>query len=348
MDATTPSPFGVTMDDVAARAGVSRATVSRVLGGRVAVSTKATEKVLRAIHELGYVPNMAASQLASGASSVVGLLLRDPRNPAYGLLHSHLQQATFDEDLQLVTVVPSVGQRAEFEASSLQRLLGLRVGGLFVATGVVPSAELLPFVSAVPVVSVGRIETHPRIYAVSYDESSNGAQLADLVFAYGHRRVAVLIPNVDVSVGENRRGVVMAARLRERGAEVVELAAHEFGVRGGRDDDAIRLVREGRVTAVMFPTDLRAMHFLEIAARAGVRVPDDVSVTGCDGVAFGLPLMGLATVRVPVESVARRGVQVMRQLIDAPGSLEVRHELHSGVLIDGPTLSVPSAAASSH
>lgn len=273
-----------------------------------------------------------------------GLLLRDPRNPTYGLLHSRLQQETTDAELQLVTVVPSVAQRAEFEASSLQRLLGLRVGGLFVATGVLQSDLLTPFLSAVPVVSAGRVELDPRIHAVSYDEDAHGALLADRVVAHGHRRVAVLVTGPEVSTAENRRSLAIVTRLQERGAEVLEFEAHQFGVSGERDDEIIRVAREGGVTAAMFPSDWRAIHFLEIAVKAGVRVPDDLSVTGCDGIAPGLPLLGLATIRVPVETVARRGVEVMRQLMDAPEPVRARHELHRGYLIDGTTLSVPPLA----
>lgn len=337
-----PSPLGVTMDDVALRAGVSRATVSRVLTGRVKVAATTRARVLRAINELGYVPNLAASQLAGGESRVVGLLLRDARNPTYGQLHANLQHGAAEEGLQLVAVVPSVAGRADQETSSLQRLLGLRVAGLFVATGVVGSKELVPFLSAVPVISVGRLEDHPQIHAVSYDENAHGTLLADHVYAHGHRRICVLVPQREVSIAENQRGVMIAARLRQRGAEVIELAAHEFGVRGERDDDVVRLVQQRRITAAMFPTDLRAVNFLEIAAKAGLRIPDDVSVTGCDGTLPGQRLIGLASLRVPVETVARRAVQVLSQLLREPGSMPIQHESHRGVIVDGRTLSVPA------
>lgn len=284
---------------------------------------------------------LAASQLASGSSSVLGLLLRDPRNATYGLLHSELQRETSDAGLQLVTVVPAVEQRAAYEADALQRLLGLRVGGLFVATGVLGSEQLLPFVSTVPVVSVGRVERHPSIYAVSYDERAHGGMLVDAVVAYGHRRVGVLSPTRDVSLGEHARATAMVERLRAVGADVVEIEAVTFGVAGEGDGQIIDLVRARRITAVMFPSDQRALRFLEIADKAGVAVPDEVSVTGCDGVAVGLAHLGLQTLRVPVEAVAARAVQVMRDLIESPGSTAVRHEAHRGVLVAGATLSIP-------
>src|SRR5699024_3709160 len=80
-----------TMDDVAVRAGVSRATVSRVLAGRVRVNQTTRTRVLEAINALGYVPNLVAQALATKSSPLVGLLLRNPRKPVYGLLHAELQ-----------------------------------------------------------------------------------------------------------------------------------------------------------------------------------------------------------------------------------------------------------------
>lgn len=329
------------MDDVARRAGVSRATVSRVLAGRVKVSENTRESVLKALHELGYIPNTAAMQLASGASSLVGLLLRAPSNPTYGLLHTLLQQEALNSGLHLITTVPGPTSGSLDESQSLHQLLGLRVAGLFVATGVISSDLLVPFLSTVPVVSVGRVEPHPRIHAVSYDEVRHGHMLADAVFAHGHQQVAVLVTAQSASWAEHTRSTTMVQRLRDLAVTVVEVPASRPGVSGEGNQAIIQLVRDGTVTAAMFPTDLRAWNFMEVAPKAGLRIPDDVSVTGCDGVAPGLTLTGLFTVVVPVTTVARRSIQVMQELL-RHGDGERHHELHSGVLNDGWTLSVPA------
>lgn len=339
-----PRTTGVTMDAVAERAGVSRATVSRTLAGRVPVSDETREKVLRAVNELGYVPNLAASTLAGGGrrrSGLVGLLLRDPRTPAYGHLHSELQRATDEVGLQLVTMAPSDGQGASFEKRTLERLLGLQVDGLFVATGVVRPEELTPFLSVVPVMSVGRMEWNPHVYAVSYDEDAHAGMLAALVAERGHRRVSVVIPAQDVSVAEHVRGTMIAARLRDRDVEVVEIPAPTFGWIGEQSSTVIDIVRKRRVTAAMFTSDRRALHFLDLARPAGLRVPEDVSVTGCDGILPGLGFVSLATLRLPIESVARRAVEVMHDMIASPGQVKPRHELQQGIIVNGGTLDVP-------
>ncbi|MGY0055803.1 LacI family DNA-binding transcriptional regulator [Streptomyces sp. LZ34] len=335
------SPLGVRMEDVAKLAQVSRATVSRVLQGSPPVSEKTREKVYRAIRELGYVPNKMAQQLANSSSDLVGLLLRDPRNPAYGLLHSEIQGFAAHAGLQLITAVPSRTEGAEQELDALRRMLGLRVGGLFVATGVVKAPDLEPFLDSVPVVSVGRVEDHPRIQGVSYDEDTHGAILADRVASAGHRSVAVVTPTPAVSTAENRRGTAMAAHLAGRGVRVHRLAAERFSAADDRCEDIVRLVSEGRVTAAMFPNDMRALTFLDHAERAGIRAPEDLSVTGCDGIIPGIRRTGLATLQIPVRTVAERATAVMARLMKGPHQHPVQHEAVTGHFMPGRTLAPP-------
>ena len=333
--------LGVTMDDVARHAQVSRATVSRVLAHSQLVAPATRIRVFEAIDELGYVPNMVAQQLASQSTNTVGLLLRDPRNPAYGLLHSELQAGTDALGMHLVTVIPSRLQDGFFEVEGLRRLVGLRVGGLFVATGVLRSEFLEPFVSQIPVVSVGRPEYSPRVHAVSYDEVDNAHQLADAVIEAGHRKVAVLVTSDAVSLSENLRSLVIMDRLRASGVEVTGPEADEFGTMIQRHDELIGLVKARAVTAVMFPSDSRMHPFMDRLAAEGLRAPDDVSVTGCDAIMPGIDQLGYASLRIPIEKVAKRATELMRALL-LDNTVEVQHEVHRGTYVPGRTLGAPN------
>ncbi|WP_369045473.1 LacI family DNA-binding transcriptional regulator [Sinomonas sp. P10A9] len=345
-DAETPgaavgSPLAVRMDDVAERARVSRATVSRVLMGTARVSEATQVRVLDAMRELGYVPNTIAQGLAARRTDLVGLLLRDPRNPAYGLLHAEVQTEAARHGLQLISVVPTPTEGVEDELAGLRRLLGLRVGGLMVSTGVIRAADLEPFLDAVPVVSVGRIEEHPGIYGVSYDEDTNAAIVAGRVAEAGHRSVAVIIPDIRVSTAENRRGLGMAADLEGRGLDVHRVEANSFGTNVDGYDDVVSLVRAGSITAALFPSDWRALGFLDRADAEGLRVPEDMSVTGIDGVMPGIERMGLTSLRIPVREVAVRGVEVLDRMVRDRGSVEIRHERFPGTFLPGRTLGAP-------
>lgn len=335
------APLTPTMDDVARTAGVSRATVSRVLAGTARVSESTEDKVLQAIKQLGYVPNRMAQSLATRSSGLVGLLLRDPRKAAYGLLHSELQQLSDRANLQLITVVPSSTEASAAEKQALQRLLGLRVDGLFVATGVIGPEDLAPFLSVVPVVSVGRPEAHDGVYGVSYDEVAHGHMTADMLLRHGHRDIAVLATAASVSVPESVRAEAIISRLRERGATVHRVEATTFGIGAEHSHRMADMVREGTITAVAFPTDDRALDFLTIARKSGLRVPGDVSVIGMDGISPAMAMIGLASVRIPIEAVADRAVTVMGDLLEHRDSLPIRHEKFRGHTVDGLTLGPP-------
>lgn len=332
------SPLEVRMEDVARLAEVSRATVSRVIMGTAQVSEHTQDRVRRAMDELGYVPNMIAQGLAGRGSDLVGLLLREPRNPAYGQLHSEVQLHASAAGLQLITAVPTRTEGIGAELSALRRLLGLRVSGLMVATGVITAEHLEPFLDQVPVVSVGRVEAHPRIHAVSYDEEANARLIADAVADAGHAATAVIVPERSVSTAEHVRGTAIAARLEERGVLVHRLPTAAFGDSTTGFEDVARLAKNGSVTAALFSNDVRAVDFLDFAEREGLRVPEDLSVTGLDGVMPGLQRLGLATVRLPVPDVARRSAALMSSLIShGPGAPVVQERL-AGEFVPGRTL----------
>lgn len=330
------------MDDVATEARVSRATVSRVLAGNVKVNDATKGRVHRAIDRLGYVPNLAAQALATKRSTLVGLLLRDPRKPVYGLLHSEIQDRAAAAGLELITVVPTSSQGAADEQRSLHKLLGLRVAGLLVATGVSNGGHLAPLLGTVPVVSVGRPERHPGIHGISHDERANGRLIADAVADRGHREVAVLAPIKALSSPEHQRAASMIRQLRARDVTVRSVRANTLGVRDEGNAELLELVSQRSVTCVMFPSDERALEFMAACQRAGIAIPEDVSVTGVDGVSAGLGLIGLTTVRLPVADVAARAVSLMADLV-AGRSRPVRHQKHAGELVDGTTLGTAGA-----
>jgi len=338
---TAPQRLNVTMDDVAHRAGVSRATVSRVLVGHPPVSEATRERVETAISELGYVPNQLAQQLARRSSDVVGLLLRDPRNPAYGSLHAFAQSEASQRGLQLVATIPHWEAPGEAESAALRALLGLRVGGLLVATGVIAARELAPFVDTVPVVVVGRVENDPRLHAVSYAEERHGVMLADLVVEHGHRDVLVVAPVTELSMAEHVRGRSIVARLRAHGCRVQLLEPRTLGDAPDMVPEAVEVVRRRDASVVMFSSDRRALQFLRAAEAAGLRVPQDVSVTGCDGINPALDLLGLSTLLLPVETVTRRAVAHLAEMLGRPGA-PVLHEQHEGTIVVGRTLGAVS------
>lgn len=328
------APLRVTISDVAAAAGVSRATATRALkdDGRIADATRV--RILEVSERLGYVPNTMAAELAAGRTGTVGLMLRDASNPAYGLLFSRLQAEAHERSLDLVTVTIGADPAGAQQVTALRRLLGMRVAGLIVATGGVTSEQLEPFADEVPILRAGRAETGQRIHAVSYDEQAHGTLLAQHVLSLGHRRMAVLATDPAVSFPEHLRASAVVRTATDAGAEVLQIpvgAAPEDGV-----EEALRLARTDGVTAVLCSSDYRQLALLRAARAAGVDVPHALSVTGCDGILPGVELLGLTTVRIPVEEVAAAAVETMQALLSGERSSVVRRSF-AGPLIPGST-----------
>ena len=327
----------ITEADVAARLGLSRATVSRALHGTGRVSLPTRRRVLEMADQMGYVPNVMASELAAGRTRTVGLLLRDSCNPAYGLLHARLQSAAHRLGVEILTVTATGDVGASRQIAGLRRLLGMRVSGLIVATGDVPSEQLLPFREAVPMIRAGRPESDPGIHAVTYDEAHHARLLVDHALEHGHRRVAVLVPAPQVSLPESVRASNMVRLLEAAGAEVapVPVDHNADGI-----TTALALAADGAVTAVLCPTDLRALEVLRAARARGMSVPGDVSVTGCDGVLPGLDLIGLTNVRLPVEELASRVVAHLVQLMQEVPARAVHESLRGELVVRGSVAAV--------
>lgn len=331
-------PARVRLEDVAAEAGVSRTSASRVMLDQGKVSQETRRRVWAAADRLGYVTNVMASELASGGSATIGLLLRDAANPAYGLLFTELQKAAHDDGLTLVTMTISADDRGRAQVASLHRLMGMRVAGLIVATGGVTSEQLEPFRTRIPIMRSGRPETTDLIHAVSYDEEDAARRLAEHVAGLGHCDVAVLVTREEDSYPEFVRGSTMAAGLAARGVRVSRI---DVGGRSEEVEAAVALAKAGQVTAVMCPSDLRQLNVLRALTAWGLRVPQDVSVTGCDGILPGADLMGLTTLRIPVEEVARRTIARMAALLRADRPAGIVNERLPGELVPGSTAGPP-------
>lgn len=333
-----------TMDDVARRARVSRATVSRVFQEGSSVSPAAEIAVREAARELGYVPNLAASGLAGGNRGQLGLLVRDATNPAYGHLHAELHRVVRAHARTLVSVTAFRHEYGDAEVEGLRRLLGLRMAGLFVGSGVTPPEDLLAPSRAVPLIVLGRPNDDDALESVSYDERAHGRMMVEEVAAAGHRRLAVLGAPVLYSRVFDLRIRSAVERAEELGLHVerIELLPVADGVRR-----ALTVAREQALTCIVTPVDYVVLELLRAAREQGVRVPEDVSVVGFDGLADGLDLVGLATIRLPVATIALDAAARMEHLLDRPAAspstqgLPARHALHAGEFVPGATLAAP-------
>lgn len=214
----------------------------------------------------------------------------------------------------------------------------MRVDGLVVCSGLMPAAEIADFAPRIATVVAGRPELHPALSSVYCDEVDGGAVIADTVADAGHTAVVVLTVPIGDAITQHARSRAMVERLRARGIRVIDIDASFVRPPEDLAADVVDVMRESGATAVMCPTDRLMLDLCGALARREVRVPQDVSVTGFDGVR---PLaddwIGFTTFAQPIERIGREAIDLVVARIDDPASA-VEHRSLRGTVVSGRTL----------
>ncbi|WP_125611911.1 LacI family DNA-binding transcriptional regulator [Specibacter cremeus] len=321
---------------VAARAGVSTATVSLVINGKTAgrVSADTIEAVQRAIAELGYVVDGIGSSLARGGSNIVILVAPDVANPFYADVIAGVRGALGD-DYQLLLSVTDAGKTPE--PGDIRKLFSLRPAGLLVdAPGTDFLAHLAPVSPMVLLDAPGIDSTAP---SVNFDVAHGARELADHLAGLGHRRVAYLDAVTGTGTFRLRRDAFLA-RAVERGLKTVADAGAKVDIAASAAAfaDAWPRWAPAGVTAVVCATDTHAYGVFAQARRAGLRIPDDVAVAGFDDLPYSATSTpGLTSVRLPAAALGRAAGSQLRRLMEGMPVEESRVLLPSRLMVRGST-----------
>lgn len=324
-----------TILDVAAAAGVSKSTVSRVIrqDSRVAKTTR--QAVEQAIRQLGYVPAMSAQLMRAKPAPTIGLLISSIDIPIFAQLNRYLHEGLTEHGFHVIQQTVTHSTRESNEAA-LENLASMPIQGMLVSVGGVESEQHLRFAQRMPLVVVGRPEPTGQLNTVGFDEGAHARLIVDHLVALGHTRIMMQEAPQDRSMGTWMRAEAQKAYAASKGLDFA--SAITFGM---KEHDLIRWVdavhRDG-YTAITGLFDRNAIAVLRAAKKLGIDVPGQLSVTGSDGVLEGLDLIGLTTVRKPVELVgriaARRIVEMVRS--DDAGDECMRHFV-AGKLVAGTT-----------
>lgn len=320
--ARPPDAGRPTLEVVATRAGVSRATASRVLRGASNVSEEARAAVLQAAEELRYTVNRAARALVTRRSDSIAFLVAETEDRLFGdpyflgILRGAQAQAAA-EGLQLVFAVASTpAEVVKFEGYAL----GGHVDGVLLIS--LHGDDRLPQhleAHGVPTVLNGRpISGDRSLYYVDSD-NVDGARLAtEFLIESGRRRVATITGPMDMGAGQDRLAGYRAALAAAGLPDSPELVAHgDFSVAGGARAMRRLLAVAPDIDAVFAASDLTAIGAIGVLAEQGLDVPGQIAVVGFDDVReAGLARPPLSTVRQPIEQLGRTMARVLLNRIN--------------------------------
>ncbi|MET9517573.1 LacI family DNA-binding transcriptional regulator [Streptomyces sp. NPDC002994] len=358
----------VTLADVAARAQVSPATVSRVLNGNYPVAAATRERVLRAVDELDYVLNGPASSLAAATSDLVGILVNDIADPFFGIMAGAAQSQIGGTEGagagraggEKLAIVCNTGGSPERELTYLTLLQRQRAAAVILTGGAIEDPEHSAAVAAklakladggARVVLCGRPPlalpggADVVVAALAFDNRGGARRLTEHLLALGHRRIGYVAGPVERTTTRHRlEGHQEAMAAAGLGDVVEQLTVHgPYDRRSGYDATLELLRREPELTAVVAANDTVALGACAALRERGRSIPDDVSVAGFDDLPFSADTMpALTTVRLPLyEAGARAGRLAMGREAAPPGGIAT---VPAELMVRGSTAAPPEAA----
>lgn len=303
-------PKGVTIADVAARAGVSLSTVSRALNGNPTVDPALAERVRDAAAALDYTASPVARSLVLGRTQTVAVVVPDLANPTFQAILRGLSRAASADDYH-VLVADSAESVAEERALALTTRR--RTDGVVLCAPRLAQDELDALVGAVrPVVLINRASGGTPSVRADY-RAALGAELAHL-HALGHRRIVYLAGEPRSVANAARREAIATFVADHPGTDVSEIPC---GVDVESGAAAAQAVLASGATAALSFNDLVAMGLLSAAQAKGCRIPADLSVVGFDDIPFArYTSPPLTTAAVPAAELGAQAWARMRALLE--------------------------------
>lgn len=330
MPRTTPGwgplkPRGeLSMRDVAARAGVSPATVSRVLNGSPTVQAEYVERVTAAIAEMGYRPNRLARNLRRQTAEMISIVISDIENPHFTEMVRAVEDAAYGKGYRLLLC--NTDEEPAKQRAYLELLAGERVLGVILAPSNPAGEEIGRLLDlGIPVVAYDRTVDDPRADSVVSDGEGATRTATEHLLAAGHRAIAFIGGTPGVETADSRRAgyedAMRSAGLRRRPSD------GRFRIEGARQATEELLERDAEVTALVVANNLMAIGTLKALAQHGRRVPGDMALVALDD-PFWAELVEppLTVLAQPVREMADAAMRMLFERIGRRRE-EPRHEL---------------------
>jgi LacI family transcriptional regulator len=301
----------ISLNEVAAYAEVSTATVSRVLNNSATVSKDVRRKVEQACQELGYVPNGAARALSSNRTMTIGAVVPTIENSGFALTVSSLQRQLNKAGYTLLLASSDYEPDAELRETRMLLMRG--VDGI-VLVGSDHHPQLLSLIEQHTVPFVETWTLAPGRPSVGFDNAAAAYELTEHIVSLGHTRIGLIAGRTSSNDRSSAREAGIRACLKAHGLALASewFIERPYRILDGRQAMRLLIQKPDRPTAVICGNDQMAFGALIEASHQGFVVPDDISVAGFNDLEYAAHLNPpLTTIRVPAEEIGAEAARLL-------------------------------------
>lgn len=326
------------MRDIAKIAGVSSATVSRVINGLSSVKPATAEKVRRVIDELKFIPNGSATTLKYGRSNTYGLIIPDITNPFFPEFIQSFEGILADTNYNMM-VATTESQPLRMQ-KTIHRMLVSQVEGIALLASEIESAPIEAVINKrVPLVTLDRRVVGRGLSDVCVDSTSGMRQAVKHLFDLGHRKIGYIGGSAGRTISDHRlHSFLMAMGSRGLPVETQFLRTGNYRISGGESAMAELLALSGRPTAIIAANDLTAIGALRVIHNRGYSVPNDFSVVGFDDIELSdIVYPPLTTLRLARHELANAFVTALEVLGNSPRRNGTQYKVESSLVTRNST-----------
>lgn len=315
--------------DVAKQAGVSVASVSRVLAGRSGVSETVRQRVMAAVNDLDYRPDLAARRLRSRQTDTIGLIVSDIRNPFFTEVSRAVEDVAYQHHLRVILC--NADEDSEKESLYLDLMRDENVSGVILSPTLAALAGFRPSDYPFPVVLVDRCNRDTTADAVVLDNVDAAYRLTTHLIDSGYRRNVFFYGTTSATGRQRREGYAAAMAAHGLEAQAEALPATVDRARAAARE---RLHRRPLPDALVGSSGLILLGLTEALREAQVRFPDSVALAGFDDLPWTrLVEPGITVIAQPIYDIGRAAIELLLQRIDKPEQA-VRRVVLRGELIE--------------
>jgi DNA-binding LacI/PurR family transcriptional regulator len=309
-----------TIVDVCKLAGVSKATVSRVINGTGQVKESTRETVYAAMDQLGYRPNKLAQALATNKTDTIGFVVSHFDGAYIGNLLKQASTSAKQANKQII--VTDCHNDPELEYETVRQLEG-RCDAIVLYSRTLSYEHIkkLHEQLTTPLVLMNRSLPEPLFHSVTFDQESAATMMMNHLIGYGHRKIACITGPLDNPTGNARLNGYINTLKQHAIAYKSDLVKNaDYLIEGGYQACQELLEDKTPFTAIFTFNDYMALGALKALTEAGIKVPEQVSIAGIDNNMLA-PYVSpaLTTIELPLEAMTRKAVEQAIELIDKPG-----------------------------